>query len=174
MGLAEFYTETRIFQLSKESGMQLGTLSTQPSHSQGMGGPRLQHLHQQNCWGTRATMAAQAQGYSLQRLPCLSTATAACGLVHPDPPAVQQFSPTGVVTHNPTCTHCSTLLRCGKTAVYTQCIHKVGQQENAEETVPLTRQLPPQTGRWPSQCPGWTTCRVRSLSETWRGRNVLS
>lgn len=79
LALAEFYTETR---LSKESGMQLGTLSTQPSHSQGMSGPRLHHLHQQNCWGTRVH---KAQEYSFQRLPCLSNATVACRLVHPDP-----------------------------------------------------------------------------------------
>lgn len=151
-----------------------GTLSTQHSHSQGRSGPRLHHLYQQNCWGSRATRGQPGlQGYSFQRLHCLSTATAACGLVHPDPPVAQQFSPTAVVTHSPTCTHCSTpALLWENCSVYTAT--KVRQQENAEEPVPLTRQLPPQTGRWPSQCPGWTTCRVRSQSETWRGRSVLS
>lgn len=45
---------------------------------------------------------------------------------------------------------------------------RMGQQEPA----PLTRQRPPRTGRWPGRCPGWTTCRERSPSGTWAGRNT--
>lgn len=49
---------------------------------------------------------------------------------------------------------------------------RMGRQEPADEPAPLTRQRPPRTGRWPGQCPGWTTCRERSPSGTWAGKNT--
>lgn len=70
------------------------------------------------------------------------------------------------------CTHtlCFPCPAAGPRSVHTAT--RMGQQEPAAEPAPLTRQRPPRTGRWPGRCPGWTTCRERSPSGTWTGRNT--
>lgn len=82
-----FNRETRVFQLSKELGIQLGDSTDSACPPLGTGGPKLHHLHQGNCWGTR-TITAQPglRGMAFRGHHCLPTACPTCEVVCLDPP----------------------------------------------------------------------------------------